>query len=772
MTRRGEGMVLSAATPPPAGSYPRHQTSLITILSSEHGRMRREQRDISIRDLQKAVKYGTRRRSGWKGRWVVEYDGIVFITDETMRREITSYPAPLAEAPVDRDQLENHAKTKQVIDHKPDLCSTHTVLVVDNSGSMATHDIDLYRCRQTAAYTMTALEFIAEQMFNGTASNRDLFSLVEFSRTAKIVFAREPLSWVLYNKLLSRRDQRTFEKRQSAQTDDVFGSNSNYLPALEQAEKLLAEGNHETCALNLYFLSDGAPTDASHLGLTPDALKRKLVQRMKTIASRFGNQLNIQLVGFGSSFSDFSTLRSMAQAANKGPEEAKAEFLFCDKMANKMRTAASSLIASSSLTRTSLMEQAAVGKSRRTMRSVASEKVTGAYSDWRFYRIQRHVIFDPLTGDFAEYNGLPYGALRYNNNDRDVKEVERRQRNPPKLLGINSAHCGMGAERVAFRCQLADGRRSPMDFVLGPMVAKETKLVERVEEHVEFHRAFCETQDLAQHLADEFNKRLQALFDYDKSKTPKISFLECSVLVLEDREWKNGERGVLVEKMLDTNKFKWTKWNDNAGGVNGSVAPIDVDIEFAKLKSPNRGFDGVGTGLGAVAEGDSDEEEESDVSNDEKTAPIPRFGLPRQRQINDTGSTVTLPSDYLQAFTHFTYLYTSKKVMVCDLQGIYNTDMCPPTFELSDPAIHYASRKGRQMVFGRTDKGKEGMQLFFNTSICKFLQLSKKNKNWRKDWHRERGRYKDSPIRHNTSSNGGWPEAALDFLRQKLPFWN
>ena len=76
--------------------------------------------------------------------------------------------------------------------------------------------------------------------------------------------------------------------------------------------------------------------------------------------------------------------------------------------------------------------------------------------------------------------------------------------------------------------------------------------------------------------------------------------------------------------------------------------------------------------------------------------------------------------------------------MVCDLQGIYKDDATPPVFELSDPAIHYASKK-RHMVFGRTDKGKKGMQLFFNThqcsKICKRMQLSAKSKNWKKQWH-------------------------------------
>ena len=68
--------------------------------------------------------------------------------------------------------LEEHAKAKYVIDQKPELAVSHTVLCIDNSGSMATHDINLHRDRQVAAYSMTAIEFVAEQLFAGTANNR------------------------------------------------------------------------------------------------------------------------------------------------------------------------------------------------------------------------------------------------------------------------------------------------------------------------------------------------------------------------------------------------------------------------------------------------------------------------------------------------------------------------------------------------------------------------------------------------------------------------
>lgn len=64
------------------------QTSLITILSSDHGRLRREQGDIDKRDLQKAIKYGTHQQC-YGNRWKIEYDGIIFIATESKQQEVT-----------------------------------------------------------------------------------------------------------------------------------------------------------------------------------------------------------------------------------------------------------------------------------------------------------------------------------------------------------------------------------------------------------------------------------------------------------------------------------------------------------------------------------------------------------------------------------------------------------------------------------------------------------------------------------------------------------
>ena len=163
-------------------------TSLITILSTAHGQLRREQRDIDKRDLQRALKYGTPERV-FKGRWKVEYDGITFITDQRMSREVTAYPSPLENVPIDAATAAQQSQVKTLLQHKPELATSHTVLVIDNSGSMLAkkNDVHLYRDSQNAAFSMTALEFVAEQLLSQTAVNSDLVSLVKFSSVSALV---------------------------------------------------------------------------------------------------------------------------------------------------------------------------------------------------------------------------------------------------------------------------------------------------------------------------------------------------------------------------------------------------------------------------------------------------------------------------------------------------------------------------------------------------------------------------------------------------------
>ena len=81
-----------AATAPPQDM----PTSSISLVSHLHGRSRRGQRGISKRELQEAVKYGVKeydngREGQVRWRYTTPYNGVVYITDESSRQEITSW---------------------------------------------------------------------------------------------------------------------------------------------------------------------------------------------------------------------------------------------------------------------------------------------------------------------------------------------------------------------------------------------------------------------------------------------------------------------------------------------------------------------------------------------------------------------------------------------------------------------------------------------------------------------------------------------------------
>ena len=71
------------------------RTEDVSLVSHAHGRERRAERNIMRRELQAAIKHGTKEmanpgRDGSR-RWRYTHDGVVYITDETSRHEVTSW---------------------------------------------------------------------------------------------------------------------------------------------------------------------------------------------------------------------------------------------------------------------------------------------------------------------------------------------------------------------------------------------------------------------------------------------------------------------------------------------------------------------------------------------------------------------------------------------------------------------------------------------------------------------------------------------------------
>ena len=133
------------------------RTSDVTLVSHAHGRERRAERGILRRELQAAIKYGEKvaANPGRRGekRWRFTHQGVVYITDETMRHEITSWRLDGGEAVAEAEASDDDRPT-----------GSHVVLVVDHSGSMRRDDVPGYATRTAAVYDSLARDLVEGQL--------------------------------------------------------------------------------------------------------------------------------------------------------------------------------------------------------------------------------------------------------------------------------------------------------------------------------------------------------------------------------------------------------------------------------------------------------------------------------------------------------------------------------------------------------------------------------------------------------------------------------
>ena len=135
------------------GEHPYIPEEASVILSTLHGRQRREERGISKAAFDAAVKYGTKRegetdtRTG-KKRWIFDYKegGISVITNEECTREITSWAHHCwglnVEKVVITEEMEKEHRQAVKDSILLDMWNSHAVAVVDQSGSMRKTDAE------------------------------------------------------------------------------------------------------------------------------------------------------------------------------------------------------------------------------------------------------------------------------------------------------------------------------------------------------------------------------------------------------------------------------------------------------------------------------------------------------------------------------------------------------------------------------------------------------------------------------------------------------
>ena len=277
-----------------------------------------------------------------------------------------------------------------------------------------------------------------------------------------------------------------------------------------------------------------------------------------------------------------------------------------------------------------------------------------------------------------------------------------------------------GSERYVYRLfEVAyDGKT-----ILGlPMVAKESRRVgnsatNKPSTNDNFVYTFCKTQQMARHMAVQFNRRLYGNPHQIPIDTPRINFLDCSIYEIFD-PLSGRQFNLLVENMLD--HTQWCKWNSNNGWRHNNQ---EAYIGHPLLKQ--------------IKELDEEDmtDDENECTHGEKT------------DVRSTARVVLLSSPFrqktfsasqiAQAFSHFSHWLTNGEYLVCDLQGVFDAER--NMLQLSDPVIHsntdrthrfaehdgniYANIYGhvsncRTNQFGRTDRGHRGIDDFFMTHRC------------------------------------------------------
>ena len=658
-------------------------TSTVELISSIHGHQRRVERAIAKRDLQAAVKYGQKEMQTKvlddgtvRIRYKYSFADIVYITDESSTHEVTSWVVPMpldlfATTTHDTDQY-NTAKNR--IAEDPNSITSHSILVIDHSGSMKKADVEGHRCRAAAVSYSIATEFIAKRLHNPSAvvTPLDVVTVIEMRDAAKIVFEKEPMSWVLYNKIV----ERSKVSRPS--------SHGNYLPSLDLALDIFLENDHKNLQLILFFLSDGRPSDKRTSN--DNINEHHIYEKTRHIGNQFGKRLTFGMVGFSGPREDFKILKNMASSLELAGATGK--FHRSDlKQVDSLSSSLATLSASLSNTRT-----------------LVSKLHPG---DKREEKIMYYTLFQ------EKHQDRPDSSWEIRTVAKDKLECYELVRAGKKyiwkkisLLHPNAYGAAFktkpfanGAERVVYQsCEIDKFGQ----FVGDKLVAKEDKYV--TDYQGDFHFKFCKTQKVAESLANEFNRRLDMSCCVE-SKVPRIKFLEC--FVYRFRNEYGNLVDYLVEKQIDPKQY--TKWNDNTGGVRGQMKedmPVDDELDLVTKQFKK---------LDIIQE--EDEEEDDDEDRDEDGT------APQSLSENQTSKEkiAIIDCEVPQAFSHFTNKWTKRFKIVVDLQGVLNTSGDVAAFELTDPAIHFDSPNGNRCVFGRTDRGRKGIQEFFKTHKCNNL---------------------------------------------------
>jgi Mg-chelatase subunit ChlD len=516
------------------------QTSVISIRSSKHGRQRRHERNISKRQLQAAIKHGQRQRVR-SDRFKYTHNGLVFITD-TNGNEITSYFQSL-DMPfrtVHRMSERDHYEAKvQMTQNAAAFCKSHSVLLVDTSGSMRNSDVQGSRTRLSAVWLAIAEDFVRNRIESHIASTRDAISIILMGEDAKVLMHQAPTDWITYNRILTIHKEGTI----------LPAGHGCYGPALRKAQDILMEYETADCQLTMVVLSDGRPSDGSIIkGLNLSGAKEQFHQSVVYLSSRLGKRFTLRTIGMGAA-DQFETLQEMTHVANNYGSLGAFQLpsLSRSGLGAAMSSIATSLTESQSQTNNWMNDG-----QQRQMRKVLREN-----------RKEIPLLTEEVNADeFTIYRDEHVTHMEFID---DMFQERPLQNEGAKGVAIKKVAFGEGTERNAF--QFFEVAADNKTVVGKPLVAKESRYVmdtygpEAVAKMDKFVRRFCRIQRQAAKTAEAFNAKLDTIQNLD-SETARVSVLPCSVYYVNEPS-RGGRIPYIVEPRIPPEDFE--KWNSNNG---------------------------------------------------------------------------------------------------------------------------------------------------------------------------------------------------------------
>lgn len=183
----------------------RQRLSRSRIHFTPHARLRGSQRNVSEQRSWEVLRNGIRKPSDYHGRWEFSAEGVTVVTDPYVSEVVTTWRAPghgitLRQVKITPEMAKAHESAMRRLKEKSTWTS-HTVAIVDQSGSMREIDMDKLVMRSDLVWLNLAVNVVAKCLQSNERKETDVLSVISMRTESEVVLEYQPFDWVLFNKL-------------------------------------------------------------------------------------------------------------------------------------------------------------------------------------------------------------------------------------------------------------------------------------------------------------------------------------------------------------------------------------------------------------------------------------------------------------------------------------------------------------------------------------------------------------------------------------------